>query len=185
MTLLYWSTPAVTAFILALHTGENIILHGDHPLMFYFSYCAKTPFPFPVLKDMVMLSFYVSISAMLSLVTILLIYTFIFFKLNQLQSSATLHLEFPAPATRFRHQRHVVSAKGHFLSFLVTLFATTLILASSFGIVYNLDSSNTSIVELCVFLLPSVSFVVNPLVETMFSDNLRESLFGLHFTNIF
>ena len=182
MALLYWSSPATTALTLALHTGENIILHGDHPLMFYFSYCAKTPFPFPVLKDMVMFSFYVSVSAILSLVTILLIYSFIFFKLNQLQSSATLHFEFPAPATRFRHQRHVVSAKGHFLSFLVTLFATTSILALAFG---NLDSSNKSIVELSIFLLPSVSFIVNPLVETMFSDNLRESLFGLHFITLF
>ena len=185
MKFLYWSSPAITALILALHTGENIILHGDHPLMFYFSYCAKTPFPFPVLKNMVMLSFYVSVSAILSLVTILLIYIFIFFKLYQLQSSATLHFEFPAPATRFRHQRHVVSAKGHFLSFLVTLFATTLILALAYGIVYNLDSSNKNVVELSIFLLPSVGFVVNPLVETMFSDNLRESLFGLHFINLF
>ena len=185
MKFLYWSSPAITALILALHTGENLILHGDHPLMFYFSYCAKTPFPFPLLKDMIMFSFYVTIVTIMSLVTILLIYIFIFIKLSQLQSSATLYFVSPVPDTRFRHQRNVVSAKGHFISFLVTLFATTLILASAFGIVYNLDLSNKSIVELGVFLLPSVSFVVNPLVETMFSDNLRESLFGLHFINLF
>ena len=76
------------------------------------------------------------------------------------------------------------AAKGHFLSFLVTLFTTTLILALAYGIVYNLDSSNKNVVELSIFLLPSVGFVVNSLVETMFSDNLRESLFGLHFTNL-
>lgn len=185
MTLLYWSSPAVTALILALHTCENIMLHRDHPLMFHYSYCSKSPFPFPVLKDMLMLSVYVTILAKLSLITIMLIYIFIFCKLNQLQSAATLHFVLPAPATRFRHQRNVISAKAHFLSFLVTLAVTTLILASSFGAIYNSDTSNKSIVELSLFFIPSVSFVVNPLVETIFSDNLRDSLFALHFINLF
>ena len=185
MTLLHWSSPAITALVLALHTGENILLHRDHPLMFHYSYCSKSPFPYPVLKDMVMLSVYVTILAKLSLITILLIYIFIFFKLNQLQTEVTLHVVLPAPVTRFRHQRNVISAKAHFLSFLVTLAVTTLILASSYGVIYNSDTGNKNIVELSIFFLPSVIFVVNPLIETMFSENLRDSLFALHFANLF
>ena len=76
-----------------------------------------------------------------------------------------------------RHQRNVVSALGHFLSFATCMVQLGLWIPAYYflsdGPLMNLRSLNT-------FLMPSFNFCVYPLIQTLFSENVRNSLFSLN-----
>ena len=187
MRLLFWSSPAISVTMIALHTGENILIHTENPIMFFYSYCSKTAFPFRSITDGVVVSIYGTICFKLFLIAVIILYIFILLRQRQLESM-TMYIVAPNATPTLRHQRNVVSAKGHFLSFLITLAEVIM-----FVTITSVDSSNSDSLTkyICdldryiLFFIPSVNFFVQPLVETMFSENLRDTLFSLAFMNIF
>ena len=78
-----------------------------------------------------------------------------------------------------RHLRNVVSALGHFASFIVSMAHLLLIPA----IYLLIDGENVSgplaMCRLIAFLFPSINFFVYPFIETMFSENLRTNFIQL------
>ena len=77
--------------------------------------------------------------------------------------------------TRQRHHRNIISSLGHFLSFSLSLFETFLHMNALY---FFFDFEMVTMIRnLNFFFLPSIKFTVYPLIETMFSETLRESLF--------
>ena len=73
-----------------------------------------------------------------------------------------------------RHQRNVVSALGHFLTFTVCI---TLHMLTMYGFVIfpgNVMSIETR--SWWFFVAPCIHFCVCPLIETLSSKTLRDSL---------
>ena len=58
---------------------------------------------------------------------------------------------------------------------------TSVISSNSYSLTKYIHDLN----RLILFFIPSVNFFVQPLVEGMFSEKLRETLFTLAFMNIF
>ena len=78
-----------------------------------------------------------------------------------------------------RHIRNVVSALGHFASFIVSMAHLLLI-----PTIYMLSHSETAsgpmaMCQLIAFFFPSINFFVYTFIETMFSENLRTNFFEL------
>ena len=78
---------------------------------------------------------------------------------------------------RMRHQRNVVSVLGHFVTFAVSI-STHIFLMSGLYLVSDNDELKR-LQNLFYFCLTCIIFCVNPLIETMFSDTLRDSLFKM------
>ena len=76
-----------------------------------------------------------------------------------------------------RHQRNVVSALGHFLSFLLSMTQRIIITLSLY---INDDAAIVVLARLTHYMLPCINFFVHPLIETMSSHHLRGSLFTLN-----
>ena len=77
--------------------------------------------------------------------------------------------------SRQRHQRNVISAVGHFLSFAISMLETFL-LVNAFYFLKDIETV-TTVRNVNMFLIPSINFFVYPFIETLFSENLRESFF--------
>ena len=79
-----------------------------------------------------------------------------------------------------RHLRNVVSALGHFASFIVSmahlLLIPTIYLLSNGG---GKVSGPLEICQLIAFFFPSINFLVYPFIETVFSENLRTNFVEL------
>ena len=80
-----------------------------------------------------------------------------------------------------RHLRNVVSALGHFASFIVSmahlLLIPTIYLLSGGG---GEDVSGPmEICQLIAFFFPSINLLVYPFIETIFSENLRNNFVEL------
>ena len=52
LKILFWFSPALSAILIVLQIGENFVRFSDRPVLFYYSYCAKTPFPAEVVGDL-------------------------------------------------------------------------------------------------------------------------------------
>ena len=78
-----------------------------------------------------------------------------------------------------RHQRNVVNVLGHFLTFLLH-FGQHLSMTIGIGLIT--EDADGSLFEKMqcsfFFLVPCIYFVIYPLIETLSSDNLRETLFS-------
>lgn len=72
-----------------------------------------------------------------------------------------------------RHQRNIVSAFGHFLSFLLSI-CHLFVIPVLFCVNYN-SSGPSYVCNLMTFLFPSFNFSIYPLIETVFSDNLMNT----------
>ena len=77
--------------------------------------------------------------------------------------------------SRQRHQRNVVSVFGHFVNFVFSL-VQSLGLFTGFYFLSGSDETAAMIRDLTAFFIPSYLFCVCPLIETLLSENLRESL---------
>ena len=78
------------------------------------------------------------------------------------------------PSNHRRHQRNVVSVTGHFVSFLLGMIH--LLLPPIIYFLKGVGSGEAGPIIVCdfiVFLFPSMNFFVYPLVEVLFSENLR------------
>ena len=72
-----------------------------------------------------------------------------------------------------RQQRNIVSIFGHFLSFILSICHLLLIPLLFF--IFSVPSGPSYVANLMTFLFPSFNFSLYPLIETVFSDNLRNS----------
>ena len=71
-------------------------------------------------------------------------------------------------------QRNVVSVFGHFAAFLMSI-AQILGLFTGFYFLSISDETAVVMRDLTAFFIPSYVFCVYPLIETLLSENLRES----------
>ena len=71
-------------------------------------------------------------------------------------------------------QRNVVSVFGHFAAFLMSI-AQILGLFTGFYFLSISDETAVVMRDLTAFFIPSYVFCVYPLMETLLSENLRES----------
>ena len=158
------------------------LYHVEDPLMVFYSFCARTPFPLEIVHESVFLKLYV-IGAVLSHFVELCIYVAILVKQSKIESSASsvYIVKDNRSVSGQRHQRNVVSAMGHFASCVVSIVVTLTILAPpAFMIVTSGPSGPPLICDLIVFSFPSINFFVYPLIETMCTTgNLRDNLFTL------
>ena len=174
MAFLYWSNPATYALILSLYTTENCLRHpGSSRFSHPYNYCMKSPSPTPEpLLGQIVLSAYCLVFAVPVLLAVPLIYGVIFSRRRYLEARMAT---FPS----HWRERHAVSAKAHFLSFLCTmpgiLIRQTLFVAPD---KFNVANTYLSL------LIPSFSFFVIPCVENMLSEKLRASLFCFDFLNV-
>ena len=76
-----------------------------------------------------------------------------------------------------RHQRNVVSVLGHFVTFAVCI-STHVFLMSGLYLVSDNDKLKR-LQNMFYFCLTCIIFCVNPLIETLLSETLRNSLFTL------
>ncbi len=74
----------------------------------------------------------------------------------------------------------MVSAQGHFLSFVVVLLMS--VSMGSVAVAMPNDETGAAKKAETIFLFfgPTINVFVHPLIQTVFSHRLRESLFGWH-----
>ena len=182
MKFLYWSTPAITVLIVSLVIGENVMLHADNPLLFHYSYCRKTPFPLEIQDNLIIYNLWITLFILPILFAVLILNSIIIVKHTKIESRATVHVISGHFTFNRGHERNVVSVMGHFLSHVATFaYAVMVLLALNF---LSDTVIAATIREISVFLIPCVNFYLYPFIETLFTGNLRASLFGVHFANI-
>ena len=69
-----------------------------------------------------------------------------------------------------------MSAVGHFVSFILSICQQLLLIPAFYFFSESPEATIMVVRNLGMFLIPSIHFLVYPLVETAFSENLRESL---------
>ena len=74
-----------------------------------------------------------------------------------------------------RHQRNVVSVLGHFFSFAITLIQLIIFAVG----VYTLKESILTLAKLNAFHNSCINFFIHPLIETLSTHNLRQSMFSM------
>ena len=95
-------------------------------------------------------------------------------KQTRIESRATVHeVKDNRLVSRQRHQRNVISAFGHFASFLLNLTNTLLMIPNFYG------QEGNNLHVLFAFFVPSFNFFLTPLIETVCTESLRQSLFAM------
>ena len=105
-----------------------------------------------------------------------LAYAAIFIKQLILEAQSNVHIERNIQVvSRGRHQRNVISAIGHFVSFIVSCSETTLLYLALYFFPVT-EKTLVTLQNLITFFFPCMNFVIYPLIETMCSQNLRDTL---------
>ena len=105
-----------------------------------------------------------------------LAYAAIFIKQLILEAQSSVHIERDIQVvSRGRHQRNVISAIGHFVSFIVSCSETTLLYLTLYFFPVT-EKTLVTLQNLITFFFPCMNFVIYPLIETMCSQNLRDTL---------
>ena len=143
------------------------------------SYCAKTPLPTHLSDELYVLSVYLCISIP-CLVAELCTHIVILVKQTRIEARATVYevKKNNQLVSRQRHQRNVVSAFGHFVSFLLNLAHILLMIPAGYDLERNYYA-------LFAFFTPSFNFFLAPLIETVCTESLRKSLFNLELCRSF
>ena len=103
-------------------------------------------------------------------------YAAIFIKQLILEAQSNVHIERNIQVvSRGRHQRNVISAIGHFASFVVSCSETTLLYLALYFFPVT-EKTLLTLQNLITFFFPCMNFVIYPLIETMCSQNLRDTL---------
>ena len=172
---LLWFSPVLSGLLTTLHITENIVLFPDKPMLFYYSYCKKTSFPSDMINEIIVFKIYVTIFMIPSLIAEMCSHITILVKQTRIENKATVYMvKNNQRISRQRHHRNVISAVGHFLSFALNLFETFLHINALYFF-FDLETV-TLIRNLNFFFLPSIKFAIYPLVETLFSETLCNSL---------
>ena len=192
---LAWFHPTISGIIVAILLGENFVdFDKSSTPLFHYSYCSKTE----------MQSFAINMLSMSSMAIVfltVLTHIFLFKRQRQLRKQkvdGTIVISFinedgisikRRPADTLlcqklsRHERTVVTPKASQFSFIVHCLFIPLT-----GIVFHTaDSSGLHFwplwVQFFFFTIISQAFVLNNIVETIFSPHLCSSLFDLFLLN--
>ena len=173
-TLLYWLSPVMTCIACTIQQCEGLYRSLDAPLLIFYSYCAKTAFSQErVMNELIFVKVY-GLIIILSRVVELVIYIVIFMRQTEIESRASIAcIKGDEPVSVRRHQRNVVSVMGHFVSFLLGMVHLLLPPIIYFSYFYIGESEPIMMSDFIVFIFPSLNFLVYPLVEILFSENLR------------
>ena len=173
-TLLCWLSPVMTCIACTIQQCEGLYRSPDAPLLIFHSYCAKTAFPIErVMNELIFAKVY-GLITILSRVAELVIYIVIFMRQTEIESRASIAcIKGDEPVSVRRHQRNVVSVMGHFVSFLLGMVHLLLppIIYLCVG-----ESGGPGLImmsDFIIFIFPSMNILVYPLVEILFSENLR------------
>ena len=178
MTFLLYAGPVMggvgTTFYLAenllheIYFGQGLFLHGN--------YCANKPFSLTDHGALISLRVGILIG-MVSLLLELFCQFAIFVKRTKIELKAeVIEIRGQVIVSRMRHQRNVVNVLGHLLTFILQLGQHV---SMAIGVILITDGSLFEKIQCSFFfLVPCIYFVVYPLIETLSSDNLRESLFS-------
>ena len=140
------------------------------------SFCAKTTFYPHLIDDLVVIKVYVLTFGIPCALLMLIAYAAIFVKQMHLESQSNVHVEGNIRVvSRGRHQRTVISAIGHFTSFIVSCSETTLLYLALYFFPVT-EETLFMFQNLITFFFPSMNFVFYPLIETLCSQNLRDTL---------
>ena len=174
MKYLYWYSPILSAMIMSLHIIENVVRYPDTPILFCYSFCKKSPFPPYLFNEIVVFNSFVAFIMTPSLIAEMCIHITVLVKQTNIENRASVYIvKNDQRVSRQRHTRNVISAVGHFLSFALSMLETFL-LVHAFYFFKDIETVAT-IRNVNMFLLPSIIFLVYPLIETLFSENLRGS----------
>ena len=174
MRLLFWLCPLASGCLTTLHMVENIAYNNSY--LFYYSYCGKTTFYPEVIYRLIIANLCTSLTT-LSIIAELFAHICIYIKKRSVENRAQVYeIRGNRLVSEMRHQRNVVSALGHFLSFLLSLTQRIILTLSLYSIK---DDTIVLLARLTHFMLPCINFFVHPLIETMSSHHLRGSIFTL------
>ena len=173
--ILYWYSPLLSALTMFLHIIESIFrFFPNNPMLFYYSFCKKSPFPSDMIDDVVIFKMFVTIIMAPSLIAEMCVHIAVLVKQTKIENNAEdFIVKNDQRVSRQRHQRNVISAVGHSLSFALSMTETGLIV-NAFYFLKDLETV-TTVRNLNMFLIPSINFFVYPLIETAFSENLRQT----------
>ena len=161
-----------------IYLAENLlheIIFG-HGLFFHGNYCANKPFSMTGHSALISLNVSIFI-AMICLIIEFFCQVAIFLKRTKIELKAEVfEVRGQVIVSRMRHQRNVVNVLGHLLTFL---FHFGQHLTMVIGVYLFTDGSLLEKIQCSFFfLVPCIYFVIYPLIETLSSDNLRETLFS-------
>ena len=174
MKFLYRYSPVLSALLMTTHIIENFVRYPNNPMLFYYSFCKKSPFPSDLIDDVMIFKIFVTLVITPSLIAEMCIHIAVLVKQTRIENNATVYIvKNDQRVSRQRHQRNVISALGHFVSFALSMLETFL-LVHAFYFIKDFETV-TTVRNLNMFLIPSINFFVYPFIETLFSEKLRES----------
>ena len=172
LQILYWLSPTMGIVFSTTYMIENAV--HDNSFSFHISYCRKTSFTSTMIFNIF------SVNSCMCLTTISIIgefvaHMFIFTKISSIESRAEVYeIRGNRLVCHSRHQRNVVSALGHFFSFVVSMLYQIFI----FIAIYTINDPILTIAKFVSFLVPCIKFFIHPLIETLSTHNLRQSIFS-------
>ena len=176
INLLTVSAPLTSGLFTTLYLTENVAVHGlsSPPGLFFYSYCGKTPFhPDVVNESIIFLAF--GIECITCLVSGMMCHLVILFKQTRIESGAGVYvLKDNKVVSSHRHHRNIVSFMGHFVSFILTIAQLSLLLNTFYFFVDD-EEMLATVRNLTYFFVPATEFLIYPLIETIFSERLRET----------
>ena len=158
------------------HLVEVVSLNGlDSPSLFFFSYCAKVPFHPEVKKKSIIFLVY-GIFAIASLVSEMGCHLTILFRQTRIESRANVYvLKDNKVVSNQRHHRNIVSALGHFATFIICMAQLFLLMNTFYFFIEN-EEILVTMRSLNMLFIPAIEFFIYPLIETIFSERLRGTL---------
>ena len=175
--ILFWYSPILSGLLTSLHILEGLVFYSDSPLLFFYRFCRKTSFPSDKINEKAQVfKVHVTLFMVPSLLGELCCHIAALYKQTRIENKATVYLvKNNQLVTRHRHHRNVISLAGHCLSFALNLLETFLHINALYFL-FDFETV-TMIRNLNFFFIPSIIFTVHPLIETLFSETLRENLF--------
>ena len=173
MLILLWLSPFLGGTLSTIYMVENVV--QENSFAFFFSYCRKTSFDPEMISKLVVSNSLVFITTM-SIICEFLAHILIFSKKTSIESRAQVYeIRGNRMVCELRHQRNVVSVLGHFLSFAITLIQLIIFAVG----VYTLKESILTLAKLNAFHNPCINFFIHPLIETLSTHNIRQSLLSI------
>ena len=173
MKFLYWYSPILTGLIMTLHIMESLMLHSDSPMLFHYSFCMKTPFSSELYDTVNVMRSVVALIMIPSMIAEMCLHIAVLLKQTRIENNASVYIvKNDQQVSRQRHKRNVVSALGHSMSFALR-FVEVFLVIYAFNFIDDVETL-TIAWNLSMFFIPSISFFLYPLIETLFSDNLRQ-----------
>ena len=157
---------------MTLHITESFVLYSESPMLFHYSFCKKTPFSRDLYENVNFMRIFVTVIMIPSVIAEMCIHIAVLIKQTKIENNASVFIvKNDQHVSRRRHKRNVVSAMGNFISFALRMLETFLVI-HTFYFINDLETLNL-IWNLSMFFIPSIAFSLYPLIETIFSENLR------------